>query len=200
MSSKIPGYGNLVYEAPIVHTRRSGGGDSGIRHKGEGRGGEGRDAGSFNSMSPLLRNSGPHGSWQAGKLLHALIIERVFAVLCGRRGVSFQEEQVLRTSGRPLATMQPSSLLLQVAELLLDGSPGSGLAKALLGRLTGASISDLNFPASANNPVHPLQGPTTAHRCPQVRPRLQVPAEADVSARAGIAAASHPILQRYFLR
>ena len=160
MSSKIPGYGNLVYEAPIVHTRRSGGGDSGIRHKGEGR-----DAGSFNSTSPLLRNSGPHGSWQAGKLLHALIIERVFAVLCGRRGVSFQEEQVLRTSGRPLATIQPSSLLLQVAELLLDGSPGSGLAKALLGRLTGASISDLNFPASANNPVHPLQW---AHNGPQV--------------------------------
>jgi hypothetical protein len=61
MSSKIPGYGNLVYEAPIVHTRRSGCGDSGIYHKGKGM-----DDGSFNSMSPLLRNSGPHGSWQAG--------------------------------------------------------------------------------------------------------------------------------------
>jgi hypothetical protein len=145
------------------------------------------DAGSFNSMSPLIQDHTAFG-WLD---LHALIIKRVFAVLCGRWGVSFQEEQVQRASGRPLATMLPSNLLPLVAELLLDrapdGRPRNGVAVSSHWRLYFRP----QFPCISEQPRAP---PTSAHKC------VQVPAEADVSAQAGIAAASHPILQRYLLR
>jgi hypothetical protein len=150
----------------------------------------GMNARSFNSMSRLIQDRTALGR------LHALIIERVFAVLSGIRDVSFQKEQMLRASGRSLATTLPSSLLLGVEQTLLDGSPegefGDGVAVSSHWRI----YFRLQFPCIIETaPCTPLQV------CPSACDFVQVPAEAGLSAAVGIAAASHPILQqRYLLR
>jgi hypothetical protein len=188
--------------------RRSGGGDSGIRHKGKGM-----DDGSFNSMSPLLRNSGPHGSWQAGSccsaaVLHASIIKKVIRGPLRKTGAfRFKKSKCCE----PLAALWPPCshpacfcwLRSCCWTDLLGASSRRRRWVVSLAPLFQTSIS-LHQRTTPCTTYKGLQGPITTHNGPQVPTSahkcVQVPAEADVSARAGIAAASHPILQHYSLR
>jgi len=150
----------------------------------------GMDTRSFNSMSPLIQD---HTA--LGTLLHALMLRK------GIRGPLRQMGRFVSSRADAACLWPPfghrPGLHWRVGELRDSVGPLNGSREVSSG--DGRRLSSqwrLYFRLQIS--LHQQTAPCTPYKCaPQC---VQVPAEARVSAHPGLAAASHPILQRYSRR